>query len=63
MAQVKKAAEADAAAATEGASEGGEAPEGDYTSGGGGDAPKKSGGTLASDEQLAALREKLSGGS
>jgi small subunit ribosomal protein S1 len=60
MAQVKKAAEADAAAESEGGAEGGEAA-GDYSSGGG-DTQKKSGGTLASDEQLAALREKLSGG-
>ena len=33
-----------------------------YSSQGGG-APAESGGSLASDEQLAALREKLSGGS
>lgn len=60
MAQVKKAAEADAAAESEGGTEAGDA-EGNYSSGGG-DTQKKSGGTLASDEQLAALREKLSGG-
>ncbi|HWM02192.1 MAG TPA: S1 RNA-binding domain-containing protein, partial [Actinophytocola sp.] len=64
MTQVKKAAEAEAAAEAEGGAEGGgEAAEGTYSSGGSSsDAPKKSGGTLASDEQLAALREKLSGG-
>jgi small subunit ribosomal protein S1 len=62
MTQVKKAAEAEAAAESEGGAEGGgEAAEGNYSSGGG-DTQKKSGGTLASDEQLAALREKLSGG-
>ncbi|GAB3449615.1 30S ribosomal protein S1 [Actinophytocola sediminis] len=62
MTQVKKAAEAEAAAETEGVAEvGGESAEGNYSSGGG-DTQKKSGGTLASDEQLAALREKLSGG-
>ncbi|MPZ85825.1 MAG: S1 RNA-binding domain-containing protein, partial [Actinophytocola sp.] len=63
MEQVKKAAAAEAAAEAEGGAETGEAGEGAYSSGGGdADAPKKSGGTLASDEQLAALREKLSGG-
>jgi small subunit ribosomal protein S1 len=65
MKQVAKAAEAEAAAETEGVGEAGEAGGGDaggYSSGGGGDTQKKSGGTLASDEQLAALREKLSGG-
>jgi small subunit ribosomal protein S1 len=61
MTQVKKAAEAEAAAETEGGTEGAEAADGNYSSGGG-DTQKKSGGTLASDEQLAALREKLSGG-
>jgi small subunit ribosomal protein S1 len=61
MAQVKKAAEAEAAAESEGGAETGEAADGNYSSGGG-DTQKKSGGTLASDEQLAALREKLSGG-
>ncbi|MGH3878592.1 MAG: 30S ribosomal protein S1 [Actinophytocola sp.] len=61
MAQVKKAAEAEAAAETEGGAEAGEVPAGEYSSGGG-EPQKKSGGTLASDEQLAALREKLSGG-
>ncbi len=65
MKQVAKAAEAEAAAETEGATEGGAAAEGverEYSSVGGADAKQKSGGTLASDEQLAALREKLSGG-
>jgi small subunit ribosomal protein S1 len=64
MKQVVKAAEAEAAAETEGVAEAGETTgEGAYSSsGGGGEAQKKSGGTLASDEQLAALREKLSGG-
>jgi small subunit ribosomal protein S1 len=64
MKQVAKAAEAEAAAETEGVGEAGEAggDAGGYSSGGGGDTQKKSGGTLASDEQLAALREKLSGG-
>jgi small subunit ribosomal protein S1 len=64
MKQVVKAAEAEAAAETEGGAETGDAGGGDagnYSSGGG-DTQKKSGGTLASDEQLAALREKLSGG-
>jgi small subunit ribosomal protein S1 len=60
MAQIKKAAEADAAAETEAAAGGGAGEEQNYSSAGS-DAPKKSGGTLASDEQLAALREKLSG--
>jgi small subunit ribosomal protein S1 len=61
MAQVKKAAEAEAAAEAEGGTEeGGGGTEREYSSAGA-DKPK-SGGTLASDEQLAALREKLSGG-
>jgi small subunit ribosomal protein S1 len=51
--QVVKAAEAEAEAA-------GESMASNYSSGGGDAAA--SGGTLASDEQLAALREKLSGG-
>jgi small subunit ribosomal protein S1 len=58
MAQVKKAAEADAAAESEGAGE--DSGEREYSSAG--SDKQKSGGTLASDEQLAALREKLSGG-
>ncbi len=59
MKQVKAAAaEAEASANEEGA---GEAVDGEYSSSSGGE-PAKSGGTLASDEQLAALREKLSGG-
>ncbi|OLF15060.1 30S ribosomal protein S1 [Actinophytocola xanthii] len=61
MKQVVKAAEAEAEAESEGGAEGADAGDGNYSSGGG-DAQKKSGGTLASDEQLAALREKLSGG-
>ncbi|MEV4602598.1 30S ribosomal protein S1 [Amycolatopsis sp. CA-161197] len=61
MAQVKKAAEADAEAAADAATgiEGGSGGDQTYTSA---PAEAKSGGTLASDEQLAALREKLSGG-
>src|SRR5690242_11084901 len=59
MTQVKKAAEAEAAAEVEGGAEA-EGTEREYSSAGA-DKPK-SGGTLASDEQLAALREKLSGG-
>jgi small subunit ribosomal protein S1 len=58
MTQIRKAAEADAEAETEGAATGGDQS---YSSAGT-EAPAKSGGTLASDEQLAALREKLSGG-
>jgi small subunit ribosomal protein S1 len=54
MKQIVKAAEADAEAAAGNAA--GEAVESNYSSGG------DNGGTLASDEQLAALREKLSGG-
>jgi small subunit ribosomal protein S1 len=57
IAQLKKAAEADAAASTEEGG-GGPAPS-TYSSDG---ATSADGGTLASDEQLAALREKLSGG-
>jgi small subunit ribosomal protein S1 len=67
MKQVVKAAEADAEAAadaatgvTSGGGEGGGGGEQSYTSAA--PAEAKSGGTLASDEQLAALREKLSGG-
>jgi small subunit ribosomal protein S1 len=60
MKQVKAAAaEAEASASEEA---GGEAVDGEYSSTSGGGEPAKSGGTLASDEQLAALREKLSGG-
>jgi small subunit ribosomal protein S1 len=59
MTQIRKAAEADAEAETEGAA----AATGDQSySSAGAETPAKSGGTLASDEQLAALREKLSGG-
>jgi small subunit ribosomal protein S1 len=53
IAQLKKAAEADAQASAE---EGGSTPS-NYSS-----ESSSDGGTLASDEQLAALREKLSGG-
>jgi len=64
MTQVKKAAEAEAAAEVEGAGAdvegGGGGTEREYSSAGAD--KQKSGGTLASDEQLAALREKLSGG-
>ena len=59
MTQIRKTAEADAEAAAEGPGTT------SYSSSGGGDtegAPAESGGSLASDEQLAALREKLSGG-
>ncbi|OLR94509.1 30S ribosomal protein S1 [Actinokineospora bangkokensis] len=60
MKQIAKAAEADAAAEAEGA---GAAAGGDQSySSAGSDKQAQSGGTLASDEQLAALREKLSGG-
>jgi small subunit ribosomal protein S1 len=63
MKQIVKAAEAEAAAEAEGPAEGAEpGTEREYSSVGGADAKQKSGGTLASDEQLAALREKLSGG-
>jgi len=60
MTQIRKAAEADAAAAVEGADA--TTTEGSYSSSASGETQAKSGGTLASDEQLAALREKLSGG-
>jgi len=56
IAQIRKAAEADAEA-----SEGGGPAATNYSTQGGG-APAETGGSLASDEQLAALREKLSGG-
>ena len=54
--QLEKAAEAEAEAAVEGATGT------SYSSAPAGGAPAESGGSLASDEQLAALREKLSGG-
>jgi small subunit ribosomal protein S1 len=60
MTQIRKAAEADAEAETEGAAAGAGGDQ-SYSSAGT-ETPAKSGGTLASDEQLAALREKLSGG-
>lgn len=60
MKQIAKAAEAEAEA--EGAAGGEGGGDQSYSSAGVDDAAKKSGGTLASDEQLAALREKLSGG-
>ena len=56
IAQIRKAAEADAEVG-----EGGDPAATNYSTQGGG-APAESGGSLASDEQLAALREKLSGG-
>ncbi len=59
MKQVKAAAAEAEASANEEA--GGEAVDGEYSSTSS-ETPAKSGGTLASDEQLAALREKLSGG-
>ena len=58
---LKKAAEAEAEAATEE----GAAAASNYSSDSAApaaDSPSSTGGTLASDEQLAALREKLSGG-
>jgi small subunit ribosomal protein S1 len=61
MRQVKKAVEAEAEVGTAGGADGEAGGDQEYSSGGG-DTPAKSGGTLASDEQLAALREKLSGG-
>ncbi|WP_277068964.1 S1 RNA-binding domain-containing protein, partial [Saccharomonospora viridis] len=57
MRQVAEAQKANAAAAAEGAAGGGESSYGPSAS-----EQERSGGTLASDEQLAALREKLSGG-
>jgi small subunit ribosomal protein S1 len=57
IAQIRKTAEAEAEAAADGGSGGGA----NYSSGGEA-APAQTGGSLASDEQLAALREKLSGG-
>jgi small subunit ribosomal protein S1 len=61
MKQVAKAAAAEEEAAGEtNYSSGGEAPAAASSSSTG--APAQAGGTLASDEQLAALREKLSGG-
>lgn len=58
MRQVAEAQKANAAAAAaEGAAEGGDSGYGSE-----GAEQERSGGTLASDEQLAALREKLSGG-
>jgi small subunit ribosomal protein S1 len=56
IAQIRKSAEADAEAAADGGSGG---PT-NYSSEGA--SPADAGGSLASDEQLAALREKLSGG-
>ncbi|MGH3622867.1 MAG: 30S ribosomal protein S1 [Sciscionella sp.] len=63
MAQVAKAAELDAEAAAkgeEGSAESAGSAETSYSSAAAA-APSTNGGTLASDEQLAALREKLSG--
>jgi small subunit ribosomal protein S1 len=60
MRQVTKAAEADAAAAADAAT-GVEGGEQNYSSSQS-DSGARNSGTLASDEQLAALREKLSGG-
>src|SRR5687767_13659008 len=54
IAQIRKTAEAEAEAAADGGAA-------NYSSGGEA-APAQTGGSLASDEQLAALREKLSGG-
>jgi small subunit ribosomal protein S1 len=58
MKQIAKAAAADAEAGSAEQTGGG----GSYSSSDGGGEPAQSGGTLASDEQLAALRERLSGG-
>jgi small subunit ribosomal protein S1 len=57
MKQIAKAAAADAEAGSAEQTGGGS-----YSSSDGGGEPAQSGGTLASDEQLAALRERLSGG-
>jgi small subunit ribosomal protein S1 len=56
MKQIVKAAEADAEAGAA------EAPSGNYSSEAAPTDESQNGGTLASDEQLAALRERLSGG-
>ncbi|ASU78356.1 30S ribosomal protein S1 [Actinopolyspora erythraea] len=62
MRQVAKAAEADAAAAASGGDEE-QQQEGNYTSGGGAaEEEEQEPSAMASDAQLAALREKLSGG-
>ncbi len=58
IAQIRKSAEADAEAAADGGSAGAT----NYSSEGTAGPPSDTGGSLASDEQLAALREKLSGG-
>ena len=55
IAQIRKSAEADAVAAADGGAT-------NYSSEGASPPPESGGGSLASDEQLAALREKLSGG-
>jgi small subunit ribosomal protein S1 len=60
MKQIAKAAAAEAEAAGAGTGGGGRGDEDVPSSSG--EAPAANGGTLASDEQLAALREKLSGG-
>jgi small subunit ribosomal protein S1 len=60
IAQIRKAAEVDVEP-SEGAGAGGGAAATNYSSQGTA-APAETGGSLASDEQLAALREKLSGG-
>jgi small subunit ribosomal protein S1 len=65
--QIKRMAAADAEAAvptsyTSATGEEGEAPEGEAGEAAAAPAPVPSGGTLASDEALQALREKLSGG-
>ncbi|NIH83980.1 30S ribosomal protein S1 [Amycolatopsis granulosa] len=61
MRQIAKAAEANAQAAAEEAT-GGPVGGGEQNYSSTGSSEQRSGGTLASDEQLAALREKLSGG-
>ncbi|WP_419994041.1 30S ribosomal protein S1 [Streptomyces boninensis] len=65
QAQVVKSREADAQAAAEAGESGGAAPQGGGAASGGGSYSSESaddGGALASDEALAALREKLAGG-
>ncbi|NIH80926.1 30S ribosomal protein S1 [Amycolatopsis viridis] len=62
MRQIAKAAEANAQAAAEEATGGPPVGGGEQNYSSTGSSEQRSGGTLASDEQLAALREKLSGG-
>ncbi|GAB3543605.1 small subunit ribosomal protein S1 [Actinopolyspora lacussalsi] len=62
MRQVAKAAEADAAAAAAGGEEEQQQQEGNYTSAAPAEEEEQEPSAMASDAQLAALREKLSGG-